>query len=199
MTASPLPRGGFFGACFAIGAIAGSLLDAVHTHTGTTRYPEPIVFRMAWWTPLLFGTAGVLVLAAAPLAERVVRRPVATVRSGIGEALAFLAFVASYVVSGVLPTGNLTKLTVMTGLFVSAVVLVGRTLVALVLAAIGAIAGPVVEIVLVGRGAFAHLQPDFAGIPMWLPALYAAAPVACAPVGLRLAKAFAKRASDQSS
>src|SRR4051812_38755484 len=39
------------------GAVAGSIFDGFHTHGGATSYPHPIVWMMAWWTPLLFAFA----------------------------------------------------------------------------------------------------------------------------------------------
>jgi hypothetical protein len=42
-----------------------------------------------------------------------------------------------------------------------------------VFALIAAIAGPAVEATLVAIGAFEYTQPDFLGIPVWLPALWA--------------------------
>ena len=36
-----------------------------------------------------------------------------------------------------------------------------------------AIAGPSVEAIISAAGAFDYADPDFAGIPMWLPALWA--------------------------
>ena len=40
-------------------------------------------------------------------------------------------------------------------------------------AAIAAVAGPAAEIAISATGAFDYANPDFAGIPMWLPALWA--------------------------
>lgn len=39
------------------GALVIPLFDGFHTHSGTTAYPHPFVWRMAWWVPLLFGTS----------------------------------------------------------------------------------------------------------------------------------------------
>ena len=40
-------------------------------------------------------------------------------------------------------------------------------------AAIAAVLGPLGEIAISATGAFDYANPDFAGIPMWLPALWA--------------------------
>ena len=47
-------------ALFAVGALLGTLLDALHTHFAITAYTHEVVFKMAWWTPLVFGAAGLL-------------------------------------------------------------------------------------------------------------------------------------------
>ena len=41
---------------FLFGAVAISFLDGLHTHSGTTEYPNVWILQMAWWTPLLFGS-----------------------------------------------------------------------------------------------------------------------------------------------
>jgi Mg2+/citrate symporter len=83
-----------------------------------------------------------------------------------------------YYASGYLPASNVVKLAV---LLVAAVVFWGwldGTRAGRILAIMTAITGPLTEIILVHAGAFEHLQPDLLGIPIWLPALYAAsAPV----------------------
>jgi hypothetical protein len=125
---------------------------------------------MAWWTPPLFGVAYALLALTYRQGEP---RPVVAIppaRAGIG----FVAFAALYFASGFLPAANGVKLTV---LLVGAALLfafVDRSRAALVTGVISAFVGPAFEVVLVRTGVFLHLQPDFLGIPMWLPALYLA-------------------------
>jgi hypothetical protein len=171
---------------FAIGATAGSALDGIHTWSGTTEYPSPIFLRMAWWTPFLFGLAGLSTGLAYPLVEKLSRRRVATAREPRDVAIAFSIFVALYFASGFLPVSNPVKLAV---LVIGAAFLwarYARTRAAAMLAIGAAVIGPVVEIVLTSFGAFRHLQPDALGIPIWLPALYAAGSIGFGVVGLRI-------------
>jgi hypothetical protein len=84
---------------FAFGAVFGSALDAIHTHSGTTVYPEPWILQMAWWTPLLFGLAGVGVGATYPAYERLTGRTLPRPRPS-HAASAFVVFVLLWVVSG---------------------------------------------------------------------------------------------------
>lgn len=178
---------------FAIGATAGSALDAIHTHSGTTVYASPLrwAFDMAWWTPPLFGLAGLSIGISYPLVEQRLGREVAPKQPGWKVALAFAAFVLLYVASGYLPASNPVKLAVLLGGVVALGATMAPTKEAFALAALAGVTGPVVEIVLVNAKTFFHLQPDFAGIPMWLPALYASGAFAFGAVGKLLAASLA--------
>ena len=171
--------------CFALGATVGSALDAIHTHSGTTVYATEIGLKMAWWTPPLFGLAGLGTGIGYPLLElRTKQRLVVATWSAALSA--FALFVGLYFVSGYLPASNPIKLAVLT---IGACVLYAffaRSKIALVLALVAAIVGPLVEITLISQGAFRHLQPDFFGIPIWLPALYASGSLGFGIVGHRL-------------
>jgi hypothetical protein len=174
---------------FAIGATAGSALDAIHTHSGTTVYTSPIrwAFDMAWWTPPLFGLAGLSIGISYPLMKRLRGVECAPVHPVSRVAMAFVGFVALYFVSGFLPASNPVKLAVLAAGTLALGATMARTRMAFALAALAALAGPLTEIILVSQNTFRHLQPDFAGIPMWLPALYASGAFAFAAVGNLLA------------
>src|SRR5262249_33137322 len=147
---------------------------------------------MAWWTPPLFGAAFVLLGVGYALARRA--RDAAP--RGARAASGFTLFAALYFASGFMPVSNAVKLAV---LLVGAAVLFAafdRSRAALVAGLASAIGGPAFEVFLVHIGAFAHLQPDFLGIPMWLPALYLASgpglgPLAFATLGRRRSGATA--------
>lgn len=177
----------FVPVAFAIGAVAGTALDALHTHSGTTAYASPVLARAAWWTPLLFGSAGVAVLGAYPALERLTGRAVAPRPSGARIAPALGLFAGLYAASGFLPASNAVKLAVLAAGALLLFAAVARSARAALLAAVAALVGPLVEVTLIASGAFVHLQPDLLGIPMWLPALYAAASLAFGPAGVALA------------
>lgn len=154
-----------------LGATAVSFFDGFHTHSGTTRYAAPVLWQMAWWTPLLFGAS---VGLGGPVYAMGVQR------MGGGRppppwrdlAIGFAGFGGLYFASGYLPASNGAKLAM---LLAGAALLFGwldRTRAGAIMALVTAVSGPLVEITLVHLGTFAHLQPDFAGIPMWLPGLY---------------------------
>lgn len=157
-----------------LGAVVVAFFDGFHTHSGTTRYAAPVIWQMAWWTPLLFGASvgiggPIYAIGVRRIGASRPRRPPPPARDlGIG----FAIFGVLYFASGYLPASNGVKLAV---LLCGAAVLFGwldRTGAGAIMALVTAVTGPLVEITLVRLGTFAHLQPDFAGIPMWLPALY---------------------------
>jgi len=162
---------------FAFGAVVLSTFDGFHTYSGTTRYASTIAFRAAWWTPLGFGLA----LAAggplyALLYERLGGRRAPPSWSRLAPALAVFGGLHAW--SGFFHGANETKLVVLGAAALALFAWLDRSLAGAACALGTALAGPLVEIVLVRAGAFEHLQPDFLGVPMWLPALYAcSAPV----------------------
>jgi hypothetical protein len=165
-----------------LGATLGAALDGIHTHTGTTAYPTPWVLRMAWWVPPLFAGAGVAIGLGRPIARRVVGATPAA-PSGARVALAMGLFVLAYALSGVLPLSTAGIAAVLLALFAVLWWTCDRTALALGLAVATAIGGVLVETTLVAQGAFYHLRPDVAGVPVWLPALYLSAGVAVGLLG----------------
>ena len=93
-----------------------------------------------------------------------------------------VVFAGLYWLSGYLPGTNVVKLAVLLTGAVLLWLLNDRLVGTIGLGLVAAVLGPTTEIILVHLGAFAHLQPDFAGIPMWLPALYVASAPGVAPL-----------------
>src|SRR5437588_12706585 len=62
---------------FLLGATLGTALDSLHVHSGVERYPLPVLFGLAWWVPLLFGSAAVAIGYSHPLVDPLLhnRRP----------------------------------------------------------------------------------------------------------------------------
>lgn len=177
----------------ALGATLGPLLDAIHTHTGTTRYAAPWVLEMAWWVPLLFGSAGVAVGLPRAALERLRATPTST-PSSRSAAEGMGLFVLAYALSGVVPAVGPVPVNVARALALLAVFAVtwwrhDRTALGLGLACSTGLGGCVVEVNLSAAGAFEHLQPTKLGIPLWLPLLYATAQVGVGNLGRRLVEA----------
>jgi MFS family permease len=170
---------------FALGATLGTALDAVHVHTATTRYTDPLVFEMAWFVPLLFGGAGVAVGLSRPLFDRLLRRDGPA--PGTPALLGGLAlFIAAYVLSGTLPAGNVAKCAALGALAAASLLLFDRTGLGLLLACTTAVTGSAIEAAQIEAGIFSYLAPDRWGVPCWLPCLYACAQVAIGNLGRAL-------------
>ncbi len=166
-----------------LGATLGAALDGLHTHFGKTAYTHPVVWRMAWWVPLLFAGAFSLGLAR-PLLERLLGAagPMPT-RAGVVSA--FGAFVAAYVAS-VLPLPWPAIAAILLVLFAESWWLFDRSPAGLAVALAASFGGPAVESFLIGRGVFVHFEVLAFGVPGWLPFLYLVAAVPLTTLAKRL-------------
>jgi hypothetical protein len=168
---------------FGFGAVAGSALDALHTHSGTTAYARPGWYLMSAGTPLIFGLAGLSVGLSYPLAERLTGRRACRRLTWAEATAGFAVFAGLYAASAYLPASGAVKLVVLlvgaAGLFAG----LARTTLALVLAVLTAVLGPLVEALLVHTGFFAYREPELLGVAMWLPALYLCGSLAFGAVG----------------
>ena len=171
---------------FVFGAVVGSALDGLHTHSGSIAYASPWVFMMSPWTPVIFGLAGLSVGLSYPLAERVTGRRPGRELTWVEVGGGFAVFAGLYAVSGYLPASNTVKLVVLmvgaAGLFAW----LARTALGLALAVATAVVGPLVEVGLVRAGLFGYREPDALGVAMWLPALYASGSIAFGAVGQKV-------------
>lgn len=160
-------------ACFVIGAVLGPSLDAIHVYGDVLEYHDPGIGETAWFVIPQFGLVGVLGGLAVPRLERLAGPPEPPrwrVDQLIGE---LMLFAALYLVTTLVASDDAGRLTA--GLFA----LAGLRLAlapapgdwAYVISA--AVLGPLGEIVISAAGLFDYLDPDVAGIPYWLPALWA--------------------------
>lgn len=167
-----MPAAARLATCFCLGALLGTLLDGIHVYGEVESYPDPLLGRWAWFVPLEFGLAAVLAGALIPWLERLVGPPRPPQWPPIVRIAELCLLVAAYTSTVVLADAPAV---VTLGLLA---LLAGRLLLRpergdWAYALIAAIAGPVVEAVISAIGAFDYADPDFAGIPMWLPALWA--------------------------
>src|SRR2546423_1389244 len=89
------------GACFALGAVTGTLLDGIHAYGDVLSYPNPAFGRWAFFVPLEFGLLGTLVGMLAPILERIAG---ATRAFATGERVRELALFASlYLATAIVP------------------------------------------------------------------------------------------------
>jgi hypothetical protein len=160
-------------ACFLLGATVGTLLDGIHAYGDVLTYPSTAFGRWAWFVPLEFGMLGVAAGLVAPALER---------RFGPKDGIDF-SFAQQ---AGELALfAGLYALTALVGddqpalLAAALVALAAARLLALgvpgdlVYALAAALLGPTVEAILVALDVFSYANPDLAGVPVWLPALWA--------------------------
>ena len=158
--------------CFCLGAVLGTLLDGIHVYGDVESYPDPLLGRWAWFVPLEFGLAGAFAGALIPALERLAGPPWPPhwpLRVRIAELCLIVAAYLSTVVLDEAPVLLTAGLLALLAIRLAFRPVPGDWLYAL----IGAVAGPVVEATISALGAFDYADPDVAGIPMWLPALWA--------------------------
>jgi hypothetical protein len=160
---------------FLFGALIFPLLDGIHTHWNVLQYTQPWIWKMAWWVPPEFGLTWVVIALAIPAIERRIASWVGewdspTIDQILGELILFSAIYGFTGVFHHLGAGALSVL--LYGLAGARLALAShKGDVIFVIAA--AILGPVGEAIVSATGGFHYTQPDFLGVPMWLPALWA--------------------------
>ncbi len=175
---------------FMVGATLLTALDAVHTHTGTTAYTHVTAFGAAWWAPLLFGGTASIGGWLYARGWRALGGP-EKLAPNAAIARGLLAMSLLYASSGLLPASVETKLLLLVaGALVLFFSLDGTRAGALLVLA-GAVSGPLVEAALIRLGLFRYRDPEFLGVPVWLPALYACV----TPVIGQLARRASSRSS----
>jgi hypothetical protein len=160
--------------CFVLGACLGTLLDGIHAYGDVLSYPNPAFGRWAWFVPLEFGLVGVGAGLAVPWLEHLTGAASGTwwtVERRIVELLLFAVLYASTT----LVEDNLGAILLALVLgAIAAIRLVRREAPGdWIYALIAAVLGPLAEAVNSALGSFDYEHTDFAGIPFWLPSLWA--------------------------
>jgi hypothetical protein len=160
-------------AAFALGAALGTALDAIHVYGDVETYAHEALGRLAWFVPVEFGLAGVASAVAIPVLERLAGR------SGprawpMWERLRELPLLTGLYFTSVEANGaNATLFAVALLVLLSVRLAFAPAPGDWVFALAAAIAGPAVEATIHAAGAFDYTEPDFLGLPLWLPVLWA--------------------------
>jgi hypothetical protein len=158
--------------CFCLGAVLGTLLDGIHAYGDVLVYPDPAFGRWAWFVPLEFGLVGVAAGLVVPLIERASPGP--TPRwSGARRVAELILFACLYLSTALVEAGGAALLAAALGGLASARLVFGDWRGDWIYVTSAAVLGPAGEALLVALGVFDYLDPDFAGIPLWLPFLWA--------------------------
>jgi hypothetical protein len=169
---NPMPRPARLAICFLLGAVLGTAFDGIHVYGDVESYPDAAFGRWAWFVPLEFGAVGALTGALIPSLERRVGPPRAARWSPATRVAELCLIVVAYASTVVLDDAPVIVTVALLALVTARLAfraVPGDWAYAL----IAAIVGPAVEAALSAAGAFDYADPDFAGIPMWLPALWA--------------------------
>ena len=198
---------------FGAAAVLGPLCDGCHSrhnvlHYETTFLAAPLhlgiegfyQLETEWWVPLLFGVAGIILGASHPLLDVATYgrpRPPPGWRNTL---LCIACFVLCYELSGVLDeaaaaralTRGAPELTerlaaIDVPLTVNALAIWAifeRTPGGAIMALATAVGGPLIEVGLINvLGLYHYSHPDLAGIPLWIPQVYAAGAPAVGNLG----------------
>jgi hypothetical protein len=173
-----------------LGATLGTLLDALHAYIGVERYPMPAILGVAWWVPLLFGAAAVVIGYSHPMADALLqhRRPKRRLVISLSELTWLL--LAYLIAASTLEAG--AKLGILVVIYLNFWLLAGRTWQNLLLGIVTAVTGTLIEMILVTAGVFSYIHPDIFGIPYWLPCMYACASLAVGDVGRSLMSLYTR-------
>ena len=163
------PALGRLAVCFAVGAVIGTALDGIHVYGDVLEYPHRAFGRWAAFVPLEFGLVATATALLAPTLERLSGGP-----------------------PDWSPLQRLAELALIAALYWLTTIVDGAASVALAVAllalaairaasghgdwpyvALAAVLGPAGEALISAAGAFSYLDPDIAGIPLWLPGLWA--------------------------
>jgi len=167
-----MPAAARLATCFFLGALLGTLLDGIHLYGDVESYPDPGFGRWAWFVPLEFGAAGLVAGALIPRLERAAGPPESPRWSPLTRLAELGLLVAAYL--------STVLLADVPGLVTALLLALLAARLALwpvrgdwAYALAGGLAGPAAEILIAATGAFDYADPDLAGIPLWLPALWA--------------------------
>lgn len=136
-------------------------------------YPNEVLGRLGWFVPIEFGLAGVASALAIPVLERAVRQ--SSPRPWpMWERLREVPLLTGLYFTSVAANGeNATLFAVALVVVVAARLAFAAVPGDWAFALVAAVAGPAVEAAIHTIGAFDYTEPDFLGIPLWLPALWA--------------------------
>jgi hypothetical protein len=136
-------------------------------------YPNEVLGRLGWFVPIEFGLAGLASALAIPVLERAVRPGAPSVWPWWERVREVPLLIGLYLASVEANGANATLLAVALVVVVAARLAFAAAPGDWAFALVAAVAGPAVEAVIHATGAFDYTEPDFLGIPIWLPALWA--------------------------
>ncbi|HEX8793569.1 MAG TPA: hypothetical protein VF765_21650 [Polyangiaceae bacterium] len=154
----------------AAGAVICTVCDHLHVVTGVLAYPHVAFWGEAWWVPLLFGAASVVIVANAGVLRRMFSAPPLPIPSARRVLAGGVAFVTAYAFTAFGHELPNVVAAVLAGFWLARALQAPAWLIAYSIAT--AVGGSAFEATWSALGFFRYLVPDFAGIPRWLPGIY---------------------------
>jgi hypothetical protein len=170
VTAARASGAGGWLAVAAAGAVICTVCDHLHVVTGVLAYPHVAFWGEAWWVPLLFGAAAVVIVASAASVRGLFGAPPLPSPSARRVAAGGVAFVTAYAFTAFGHELPNVVAAVLAGFWIARALQAPAWLVAY--SVVVAVGGSAFEATWSALGFFRYLVPDFAGIPRWLPGIY---------------------------
>jgi hypothetical protein len=152
------------------GAIVCTVCDHLHVINDVLVYPRAAFWDEAWWVPLLFATASVVIVANARVVRNAMKGdalPAPSATRIVGGGIAFVTAYAFTAYGATLP--NVVALVLLGFWLARALTAPPWVVVYSILVAIG---GSAFEGTWSKLGFFHYVHPDVYGVPRWLPGIY---------------------------
>jgi hypothetical protein len=189
-------------AMFSSGAVLGPMCDGMHSLNGVLAYKEPFAvpllnFQTCWWVPCLFGVAGCIIGLGVPLLDSVLDE-----EAKVPEWPKVLLCISSFVVCYYLSAKLDAPLETYPGaedliLWIYAVAcwaVFDRSRSGVAMSALTAVAGPLIEILLIGFGLYSYSHPSQGlDIPTWIAPVYFCGGPAVGMLGRRVKRSLQSR------
>lgn len=156
---------------FVLGALAFTPWDILLVHFEVVEYTQPVFFGVSAWTPVIFGSATLGAVLIFSLLERLLDTDFVYRLTRL--AWEYLIMVAFFVAILVLRSSPYILALTLAGLVLTRLIFFHRNWDFLFFL-IGACIGPTVELFLTSFKLYLFTEPDFLGMPYWLPILWGA-------------------------
>jgi hypothetical protein len=152
------------------GAVVCTVCDHLHVINDVLSYPNIAFWGEAWWVPLLFATASLVIVANAGVIRRALGGAPLDPPSLAQVMADGIVFVTAYAFTAYGHTLPNVVLGVLLGFWLARALTAPIWLI--VYSVLVAIGGTAFEGTWSKLGFFQYLHPDFYGVPRWLPGIY---------------------------